>query len=572
MITLTLCLMQTALPQVPGQQPQQSIELFSLRPYTVHRAEPPPPLFGTMMSSPQDSPEQLNLLDEWQEQLWEADDFVNLVQSWNRAAFEDRSMFVNSNEDRMLVQADAVQLEQLRRNIRQLFLVLGQPIEITASIFLVDDARPTEPVLHADQLAELQRSGQQLWSNTTTTRSSLLTSFDALRWSRYVRDVEVEVAQNSKVAVPMVDVFAEGLRISVLPHSMVKTEDIAIQAQFSIGDRRGLETLATGVPGHPNIDLPRLESAFGAVAARVPSGGGMAVLLAGTEACGARLVLVISPRYPSPRQSDYIDNVLVAPVSALTNGSMIYGISLTDSKPVCNGDDVGDGPDTTDAEQCVGRIEGDELEEVLLAALDDSQVTSCELQGGFLLLSAPAEVAEQARTTLTALQDRLVRNAAVHCSVDASEVESHSPMAKEIQDGEHRVLHRVALPCLAGRTSVLFRGIEQNSVRTMMCEIAQDAHILDPVVERLSSGLWTIACPSLTEDGVECDLTLQFDYQTPTVKQPLAPAGMLMLSDSSSIRVQSAQLFTEQPIVVATGTTVRIDQRFWRPRLMVSCR
>ena len=157
MITLTLCLMQTALPQVPGQQPQQSIELFSLRPYTIHRAEPPPPLFGTMMSSPQDSPEQLNLLDEWQEQLWEADDFVNLVQSWNRAAFEDRSMFVNSNEDRMLVQADAVQLEQLRRNIRQLFLVLGQPIEITASIFLVDDARPTEPVLHADQLAELHQ-------------------------------------------------------------------------------------------------------------------------------------------------------------------------------------------------------------------------------------------------------------------------------------------------------------------------------------------------------------------------------------------------------------------------------
>ena len=133
-------------------------------------------------------------------------------------------------------------------------------------------------------------------------------------------------------------------------------------------------------------------------------------------------------------------------------------------------------------------------------------------------------------------------------------------------------LHEVALPCLAGRTSILFRGIEQNAIQTLECEIAQETSILSPTVDRQSSGLWVIACPSSEKDGIDCDMTLQFTYQNPIERRALTPSGMLMLNQSSTVRAQPRQRFTEQPLEVASGATLTLDGRFWRPHLMVACK
>ncbi|MEC7584970.1 MAG: hypothetical protein VYE77_11690, partial [Planctomycetota bacterium] len=359
-----------------------------------------------------------------------------------------------------------------------------------------------------------------------------------------------------------------------LPHSMINSEDIVIQAQFSIGDLRGIENTSPGAQGHPNIDLPQIATSFGAVGARVPSGSGMAVQLSGAEACGSRLLLVVSPRYPTPRAADTVGTMLVAPVSALTNQSLTSEIRLGTSKPataetddepyeVVNDDDI-----ATIAFSNYGQ-----LEEVLIDALGDSAEISCTIHsGGYLFLSAPAPLREQARSILEALQNRMVRNVGVHCAVIAHEVTSASTLASEAPDGEVLALHEVALPCLAGRTSVLFRGIEQNAVEMLQCEIAQGSSILGPIVNRQSSGLWAIACPSSDKNGIDCDMTLQFVYQGPPERRAITPSGMLMLNQSSAVRAQPRQRFSEQPLEVAAGTSLMLDGRFYKPRLTVACK
>src|SRR5262249_17982306 len=97
---------------------------------------------------------------------------------------------------------------------------------------------------------------------------------------------------------------------------------IVLYAQFALGQRRRVDPTATGVADHPTIDLPQLETAFGAAAARLRSGGTMLVPLGGHALGGARLVLALAPRYPPPRGAGR-GGLAALPVAALTSPALV---------------------------------------------------------------------------------------------------------------------------------------------------------------------------------------------------------------------------------------------------------
>src|SRR5262249_58003244 len=99
---------------------------------------------------------------------------------------------------------------------------------------------------------------------------------------------------------PVVDAFAEGVAALVEPHALVDRDDVVLFAQFALGQRREVATLATGVADRPSLDFPRLDSAFGGVAACVPNGGALLVQLGGHPQAGAPPPPAPAPR-PPPR-------------------------------------------------------------------------------------------------------------------------------------------------------------------------------------------------------------------------------------------------------------------------------
>ena len=69
------------------------------------------------------------------------------------------------------------------------------------------------------------KSLEVLWTATTRTRSGVPIALGKERWTPYVRDIDSEVAQDSKIGDPKVDRLFEGIRILVEPHALAGSED-----------------------------------------------------------------------------------------------------------------------------------------------------------------------------------------------------------------------------------------------------------------------------------------------------------------------------------------------------------
>lgn len=573
---MTISLLTLALHLLPAQQdpqapPQRSLETFSLRPFVAADHEPQLPPFGTLLPSLHEAEVyEVDLLGWPPGSQFEEDHVRHLFELLHGEALEDGRLELAVHGDRLSVDTDPERLAAVRAQLRALRTAMGRPIEIEARLYAAGDGPLPAPVLDAAAARDLAAGHRLLWRSSATTRSNRRAVFDALRWSRYVRDVNVEVAQNSKLANPVLGSWAEGLRIACTVHSLAGSEDLVLCVQFAAGQRREVQTVSPGGT-HPGIDLPRLATAFGACGARLPQASALVVALDGHRDAGDRFLLVLSPRHPTPRPDERIGDLSVLPVSALTHRALLHEWALPEARPQLHENQAELQIEEDESRQC-GRIDADELLELMhRCAGDEDELARVTLGGGFAFVRserAGAAVAE----LLQGLQERLVRTVALRCSVAAEETATADPLAPPAEGGAASVRHDVALPCLAGRNAMLFRGLEANVVRTQVPEIAQDAGILKPVIENLQDGLWLRVCPTIDEGAIDCDLAVQVTQQSPAVTRQLVPGGMMMLTDTTAARFVRQLRCQGQPVELGRGSTFAHGGRHWRPVVTFDCR
>jgi hypothetical protein len=388
-----------------------------------------------------------------------------------------------------------------------------------------------------------------------------------MRWARYVRQANVEVAQDQSISNPVLAMFGEGLGAVVGVHSLADSEDLALFVQFVCGQRRSVDAVATGVANQPNLDLPTVDTAFGTASARVPSGGSMQIVLRGTPGSGARVVLTVQARYAAPRAgTSDPGGVAVLPVSALTSAALRRHYPIPDGKPL-----LGDNHAAWEAEgEENGVLESGQLADIVREAVGDDEGASAEVVSGHLLVAGSPQTRQTALATVRQLQDRLLRNTVMRCSAELEEVDGSSPFAPAVPNGQRLRLHDVALPSLPGRRAFVFRGIERNAVRTMLSEIAQGASSMSPFVEALRAGVWLSFCVPDDAAGDMIDAQTQLDHLTPAVLRTFPAGGVAHLADVASLRaVQVEALPLDRPVAVATGTAIQLEGRRWRPALLL---
>lgn len=532
----------------------RSLEVFPLGPLVA----PPLPLpqvpHGTLLRRL----DSLELLEGPNVQF-DAEPAVALLELLYPEAIESGALHARAGGGHLQVVAPQPLLEQVRTDLLAVMAQLTRPLEIELAVVALQSEELPPTVLAADRAAPWFAAQKAVLQQRAVTRSSRPTSFDCLRWTRYVSDVDVEVAQKSDISQSIVDAFAAGMRARVQAHALTASEDIVLMVQFALGERIAAERMVTNLADQPAIDQPLLASAFGAAAARVPSGGAMVVVLDGDDRSGLRTALVLRPRWVAPRAGDS-PRLSVLPVSALLSTALLERPLPLPTRPFLGDESAADTLQVT-VSYGEHHMDSEALQQLFETVLgEDANGTTIAIAGGFAFVTGSPALRARLVAATSGLQDRLLRNVELRARVDLAAAADGSPLAAPL-DGPRRRWHDVALPCLTGRVSTLFRGLERNTVRCLLVEIAQEASALAPVADLQQAGVWLSARPALMQGAIAADALLQ----VVTLGEPIVrslPRGALQLNEAD---VASLAVVTPlQPgriTDLGAGPTATVDGR-----------
>lgn len=552
---LPLCLLVCA-SQAP-QAPKSSVEILALQHLCAARPPLPRPLWGSMLRQETEGAwHDLLLASESQETPFDADHVAEMLQSLNRADVDADRLAIARQGNSLVVHGEGGAVANVRQQLDTASAVIMRALAIEVCVWDATDKELPSAILGPRDYAKFADNRTPLWRRLTTTHSGVAVALDRERWTRYVYDVNPEVAQKQSISTPQTDAFCEGGRVVVRPHLLVGGDDLVLHVQFALAQRRGsVRSLQIGVPGAADIDVPLLETCFGACSGRVVNGGALVVRLRGSVASGGQVALTVHVMARTPPAAQGPAGLGIFPCGALTSPALTQRVAIPSFPP---------NPNQADDMEPVagfGCMEIDQLVDLARSALPPDQAERVEIQGanGHLFVRGEQPALAAIEALLGGLQDHLLRNATVRFTVrlqgdDASAPPSTTP------------LHDLVAPTLLGRELSMARILETNVVRGLEVFIAQEASMVDPVVEALQIGSWLGA--SIAPLGTGQHLLLQAqcaEAPQPAVRTAMPTGGILMPTEVASTRVcHDGAVVSGQAVEHGDGPAVLIDGRTYR--------
>ncbi|MCC7397417.1 MAG: hypothetical protein IT455_10180 [Planctomycetes bacterium] len=561
-IVLPFCLLlaSVALAQAPTSK------LLSLQQLCGARPLPRLPQWSTLLDAATPGSEEgnvdlLGIADGGNQARFEVGTVHDLLTELNLQAIDDNKLHLEATGLALHAVGDAAAVAKVQAQLRFASEVIARPVEIEFAAWDATDRETPPAVMSAADFQRFATNRMQLWRSNTATSVGAPATLGRERWTRYVKAVNVEVAQKQNISNPVMATFGEGGRAVVLPLPLLGDEFV-LQAQFLTGQRRGVvRSVACGVPGAPDIELPTLETGYGACSARVANGGAMAVTLRGNAAGGGQVVLTFRVTAKQPPASNVQDGVAVLPCGALTAGGLRQRHAVPSP---CRSDTAQDALD----EDQYGRIDGQQLQ-VLLAASHLEQLETnggfLRVGGGFVFVKCDAPTLARIENTLRALQDEVVRNVTIS--------QLGTLTAADGKADASPLLHELAMPSLLGREAIVARLLEMPFLRSIECEIAQEASTLSPFVDTLQTGTWLRLRAAPDGETMQLDLDLQCAHAPLPTSRPVMPGGIVMPTEVQTATViGNTRVGNGQALDQGDGPTLTIDGRTCRSTLTTTLR
>ena len=481
---------------------------------------PAPQQLGSLLGWPVDrEPEDILNVGDGRSRLVEPDVVRMLIERSGRTPDKDQ-LRVELRGTTLVVTGEPELVRDVESRVRGLTRSMIRHVELRASLYRMSEARELPAVASADQLGEIVKGLEPLWSARAGCQAGNSTALALDRRTAYVADVDVEVAQSSRIGDPITATLLEGVRVTVQPHSLAGSDDLVVFAQFSVGEQRQeVESRGSGNRELPSIDVPDLNSASGLASARIAPGGAMLISLQGRPEVGLRMLLVLEARAPAVRESA-TDGMSVYPVSALLSRAMTQqiraGVSEDNDSPGLriSANFEGDSSERGATRQSIGYS----LREAVPLLEDES----LQVIGQHVVVSAAAETRDAVGKVLAAMQEPALQTARVELVTALARTSAtggvFSRGAGADTDARADVLHRITVPALLGRSHTIVRGRETTAISDADVEIAQKSAISNPIVYPMFTGIvatWVVY-PQLDGIGAEVDMDL---VDTPAVRR-----------------------------------------------------
>lgn len=548
---LTLCtsLCAADLPQGgPGQLEVVPIAHIADRPIAIT-----PPPWGSMLAfvNADDRPDLLGANSS--DPQFPIDACVEWLRSTAQTEIDDGRLRIDPAGDNLLVLGEPAAVARVRDRVREAGEALARGLHVEVAVW--DATGRTAPPGRIDPKGFAQWCADQkpLWQGATDTRSGRPVAIDRQRWTRYVRDVEIEVAQKASIGRPATNAFAEGGRVVVAAHSLVGGDELVLFVQFAFAQKRGaVRQLSTGVPNLPDLEVPTLETTYGVFSGRIQNGGALAATLMGDPSSGGQIVVTVrvTGRTPPPAQASA--GLGIFPCGALTSPALTHRVQPPSPYPLLGEEQA---VQVEYEEDGHGYLPSDQLVELVRAALGDgADELNLQIGGGYLFVRGDESAMPKVEAVLRGLQDRLLAGVTVR----------HTG---RFEGGE--VLHDVVFPTLLGRSAVISRVLETTVLRDLFIEVAQEATMLDPTITTLQTGSWLRARVTDLGPARQLDSLAQCAHaMPPQVRNAVPSGGVLVPTDVGSTRaVYCGSVGAGQEVGHGDGPIVTIDGRARRTTL-----
>jgi hypothetical protein len=535
MIPCISLFLTTALFQAPGDANQSGgsrpfgaevLHTIPLREIVAAAPIPRPPLLGSFLSGAEATVQGNSVMshtDKVAARL-SGEHVVEIVREGLGGA-GGRGVVLRTTEQMLMIAGSEDDVRRAREVVRGVGDVVGRPIRITVTVFRPGAIEEAKVVLPPGGSEPQVRGFEVLWEANTLTRSAVPVALTNERFTRFVRDLEVEVAQRADIGDPKTDVMFEGVRVVVEPHSLATNDGILLFGQIAVGERRGpVTTRSTGILDYPSIDVPLVETNCAAVSGLVEDGGGLLLTIGGSLHGGGRTAVAISARFERPR-ADPGSRVAIYPTSALTTRGF-------DAMVATNDDDSSRLYRSTDSPFPIvkryqppgfGVVDRSTLEDMATSAVAGRDGVKVWSVGEFLAVSGDRDAQAAVASVLGQLEQQWLRTVQVDVATEQRATNGGDGVFRrgDANEPAGEPLHRVSLPALLGRPHFVIRGLESTAIQDLDVEIAQRAQASDPKVVSTFSGLVASLVPYGTERGVAADLSIDVAFVPTPIRRPV---------------------------------------------------
>ena len=475
----------------------------------------------------------------------------------------------------LMVTGSPDHVKTIENSLAHLRAALVQRIRVQANLYRIPSARTLPALSAANQTASLTEGLQLIWSGTSVCRAGNQTTLSQERYSSYLRDVDVEVAQGARTGDPVVESAFEGVRLIVEPHVMTGTEDLTLFCQFALGERNGpFASRSTGVADLPSVDVPDLDICSGTFSGRVTDGGALLLSLQGADEAGGNMLLTVNVKRLTQMPATSNDTTFF-PISAFTSKSMRRWVTSDTDAATSNPPTPLRMSVSETTKHSHGLNTAKEIEALILEMTgvgDENGEFALEL-AGHLAIRAPQARRDAIRSLLVGLQDRWLRTVSMTVETELlAEADSGSVFpASAIQTttASDRKLHAVTFPALLGRSHVLVKGRETTAIHDFQVEIAQEKSIADPVLTSLFNGVICSTFPYRVEEGIGAKLDLSIHHApSPTRRATeLADGGDLYLEQINTFEAMlNGKIDVASDLQLGLGPSVEIGGNHYRSR------
>lgn len=495
------------------------------------------------------------------------DSVARAIATIEAEATDSGVLFVEAVGDNLIAVGERTAVQRVRQLLDSATQIVARPLTVEFAAWDVADRETPAAVLDAAAYEHFVANRPPLWRALATGRPGQAIGLEHMRWTRYVRGVEAEVAQKQSQSRPATERYAQGGHAVVRAHSLVGSDEFAVHAQFAAAIRRGaVRTLQTGMPGGADLDLPTLESAFGACSGRVANGGALAATLRGNPAGGGQLVLTVRVWSRTPPVELGREGTSLLPCSALTSNALSRRIALPDPHDA-DGESV-DG----DEHAGYGHLDVDHLIDLARnVAADGDDEASVHFGAGYLLVRGSAAARRRVEALLVGLQDRTLRNVTVQ---HGALLQVPPPAEGETSPAVNKNLHELVMPTLPGRECVAYRLSETNVVSDVFIQIATEAGTLVPHVDPLQSGVWLRARLAPGAGALHLDLELlHVQAPAPATRAVMAGGGTLMPAEVEGVLLAHHGAVRPGTVIEhGDGAAVTVEGRSYRSSLSTTLR
>lgn len=453
--------------------------------------------------------------------------------------------------------------------MQELELVFARGIVVEAELYDWS-GRPLPPVsAKADELDALTEGMTPLWSGNTRTRSGAAVELGQHEVLRYVRSTEGEVAQNAKIGLPLVGEAFAGLGLTVVPHSLIASDDLVVMCQLAVSDVLEGAARHGKLNDQPTLDAPRLRIDAATMSGRIANGGALLYSVSSPAQSGNSFMLSVRCRYTTPRH-DSFGAIRAWPVSALVSSALRELPFPTDDSEDSRAGVLRrhfDGNPTVliDANKLI------DLVRVMVEPYAWDDTAGIFEVNGWVVVRGSTNIVDAAEKLVLPLQARWLRTTSVELTslLLRSSDDVPGPLARVAVDAEERVLHRIRIPMLADRSHVVVHGVESTAVLGIEAAVAQDTTLAKSVIQSVFSGVYAEVFPYRTGHGVAARLAVDLVQLSPERKQPLDTAygGELDVTGTGIARFRfDGPLPPDTSHVMGWGPAVKLGGEVWRTR------